>query len=109
MSGKKIIAGATEAVAAAKGEQPAAAILHNGHRYVPHHVAKERAALRKHLEDLTTTVGDVIHNFDVVARQPESVERGRTLARIINALEMANDRARHFGLGHALRKAGGCP
>ena len=33
--GTKIIKGAKEALAVARGEQPAAAIYHNGHRYVP--------------------------------------------------------------------------
>ena len=34
MSGRKIIEGATEAAAVARGTKPAAAIWHNGHRYV---------------------------------------------------------------------------
>lgn len=34
-AGKKIIAAAEEALSIAKGEKPAAAIWHNGNRYVP--------------------------------------------------------------------------
>jgi hypothetical protein len=34
-AGKRLIDAATEAVAVAKGEQPAAAIYHKGHKYVP--------------------------------------------------------------------------
>jgi len=32
-------------------------------------------------------------------RQPESYGRGRLIAQVSNALEMANDHARYFGLG----------
>ena len=35
MSGKKIIEGAKEALAVARGEQPAARIIVNGHAYIP--------------------------------------------------------------------------
>lgn len=41
-TGSKIIEGAKEALAIAKGEQPAAAIWHKGHKYVPE--AEERIA-----------------------------------------------------------------
>jgi len=48
-AGSKLIDGAKEALAIAKGEQPAAAIWHNGHQYVP---ATEIASLRRELEEL---------------------------------------------------------
>src|SRR5690606_31291008 len=41
--GERMLHGAREALAVAKGEHPAAAIWHNGHRYVP-----ERALLDAH-------------------------------------------------------------
>ena len=46
-AGKRLIAGATEALAVARGEEPAASITVNGHRYVP---AAEITRLQKELE-----------------------------------------------------------
>ena len=48
-AGRRLIEGAEEALAIAKGEQPAAAIWHNGHQYVP---ATEIASLRRELEEV---------------------------------------------------------
>lgn len=47
-AGKQIIAGAKEALAVAKGEQPAASITVNGHTYYP---SSAFDALRSQLED----------------------------------------------------------
>ena len=54
--------------------------------------------LRKHLVDLTTAVRNYLVSIDAVMALPESKERGQEIARLSNALEMANDRARFFGL-----------
>lgn len=43
-AGKKLLQGAREAVAIAKGEQPAASMTIRGHTYVPKVVALEEAA-----------------------------------------------------------------
>jgi hypothetical protein len=60
---------------------------------------REARRQRKHLEDLTTTVMAYLKQSDLVLQQPSSVERGKRLAALSNALEMANDQARYFGLG----------
>ena len=60
-------------------------------------MSNERA-LRKHLTDLTTAVRNYLVSIDQAMRRPESKERGQEIARLSNALEMANDRARFFGL-----------
>ena len=54
--------------------------------------------LRKHLTDLTTAVRNYLVSIDQAMTRPESKERGQEIARLSNALEMANDRARFFGL-----------
>lgn len=46
-AGERLIAGATEALAVARGEEPAASIVVNGHRYVP---ASEISRLQKEIE-----------------------------------------------------------
>ena len=55
----KIVQGAKEALAVAKGEAPAAAIWHNGHRYVPEaeivRLREERDRLRDALTRLAST------------------------------------------------------
>ncbi len=40
--------------------------------------------------------------IDIEMRKPSTNERGSNIAKITNYLEMANDRARHFGLGEKL-------
>jgi hypothetical protein len=59
---------------------------------------------RRHLCSLTQAVAAAIKAFDEVAKEPQSVERGRKLAKIMNLLEMSNDSARHFGLGENLKR-----
>ena len=54
---------------------------------------------RKYLGVLTKTVQMFLRAHDALMRQPSTVERGKRIARLSNALEMANDRARYFGLG----------
>lgn len=63
-------------------------------------------ALRRHLRDLTAVVAQAIAALDTEMKQPSTLERGKRVARVCNALEMANDRARHFGLGQSLRAKG---
>jgi hypothetical protein len=49
-AGRRLIEGAEEALAIAKGEQPAAAIWHNGHKYVPAEQTEQlRSALKEFL------------------------------------------------------------
>lgn len=65
--------------------------------------AKEKK-LRRHLVDLTTVVGSVVARIDAEMALPSTPERGRRIAALTNELELANDQARHFGLGIDLRK-----
>lgn len=65
---------------------------------------REIRNLKKHLKELTTTVRRCIDALDAELQKPSSVERGSRIAAITNALELANDSARHFGLGEPLKK-----
>lgn len=58
---------------------------------------------RKYLESITKSVMLSINNLDDLMQQPSTVERGRAIAKVINDLELANDCARHFGLGQVLK------
>lgn len=54
---------------------------------------------RKHLRTLTGEVAAFLALVDAEMKKPSTPERGRTIARLCNALDMANDQAMHFGLG----------
>ncbi len=60
--------------------------------------------LRKHLQSLTGAVLKALNELDVLMKQPSTEARGRAVAKVQNALEMANDSARYFGLGVDYRK-----
>jgi hypothetical protein len=60
---------------------------------------KAERDLRKHLTSLTKAVREHLGALDHLMRQPSTVERGRAIAALCNALEFANDSARRFGLG----------
>jgi hypothetical protein len=55
--------------------------------------------LTKHLKDLTASVGGFLARLDIVMEGPSTEARGKRVAELTNQLEMANDRARFFGLG----------
>jgi hypothetical protein len=59
--------------------------------------------LRKHLRSLTATVTKACAAIDAEMALPASAKRGRRIAEITNALEFANDIARHFALGVHLK------
>ena len=63
---------------------------------------RELRSLRKHLRDLTKMVRLVVKAIDAEMDLPPDSERGKRMARLTNALELANDQARHFGLGEKL-------
>lgn len=63
---------------------------------------KECQDLRKHLKNLTQLVTSYILKIDEEMVRPYSHQRGGRIARLTNGLEMANDMARHFGLGEKL-------
>lgn len=54
---------------------------------------------REHLATLTAFVAGTIAKLDAEMRLPSDHARGQRIAKIMNDLEMANDRARYFGLG----------
>ena len=58
---------------------------------------------KKYLKSLTKAVKEYIDIMDDIMKQPSTVERGKDIARLLNHLEMANDRARLFGLGQSLK------
>lgn len=66
----------------------------------------EARKYRKALKDLTRTVGLFLWQLDAAMEKPSTVERGKRIAQLCNALEMANDSARHFVLGMPLRRRG---
>jgi ribosomal protein L13E len=54
---------------------------------------------KRSLKELTTAVRMCMQALDSIMALPEGRGRGRLIAQVSNALEMANDRARYFGLG----------
>jgi hypothetical protein len=62
--------------------------------------------VRQHLVTLTNNVLGYLAQLDALMKQPSGRERDRSTATLSNALELANDRARYFGLGvdHAADK-----
>jgi hypothetical protein len=60
---------------------------------------KEARELRKQLESLAKAVMTYLAHLDVLMKEPSTEERGRKIARLCNALDMENDRARYFSLG----------
>jgi hypothetical protein len=59
----------------------------------------EARKLRDSLTTLTTTVLNFLGHLDREMKKPSTVERGERIAVLCNAVEMANDSARYFGLG----------
>lgn len=60
---------------------------------------RDACDLRKHLAHLTIAARQHLIAMDVVMKESSTEARGREVARLANLLEMANDRARFFGLG----------
>jgi phosphate uptake regulator len=65
---------------------------------------RDHRKVKKYLTDLTRSVRQYLTALDKVMAERESVERGRKIARLAGALELANDHARYFGLGVDWRK-----
>lgn len=60
---------------------------------------------QKYLRELTACVRAHLAALDAEMEQPSTANRGRRIAALCNSLELANDRARHFGLGIELTRA----
>ena len=58
---------------------------------------------KEHLQKLTRAVNLYLATLDDVMKCKECVERGKSIAKLSNFLEMANDAAKHFGLGISFR------
>ena len=68
----------------------------------PKTLLRENRNLEKHLKSLVVMTTKVIRAIDAEMDLPASTERGARIAKIMSALEMAKDSARHFGLGEKL-------
>ena len=64
----------------------------------PRATARQLRKARQDLRALTHAVSLALAHFDHLLAQPESHGRGKHLARVVNALDIANDGALHFGL-----------
>jgi hypothetical protein len=61
--------------------------------------AKAAKKYRKALAELSASVTGCLNAIDAEMKKREGVERGRRIAQICNALDMANDHVRYFVLG----------
>ena len=76
--------------------------------------SKERAArvketpreaeLRRHLTSITNTVRQFVERLDATMKGASTMDRGREVGQLRNALDMANDLTRHSGLHVKLEK-----
>jgi hypothetical protein len=64
----------------------------------------EARKLRSHLNELTAAVGKHLRGLDAEMKKKSDVDRGKRIASLANDLDLANDRARYFGLGVDYRK-----
>lgn len=65
----------------------------------PKALRSEVRKLRKALEELVATNLSFLTALDIEMKQEATPERGRRIARLCNALDMATDRVRYFRLG----------
>lgn len=65
---------------------------------------REHKKLRDHLVSLVAASERTIGALDEEMSKPSTHERGRRIAQISNFLELAKDRAAHFGLGRPLAR-----
>lgn len=71
---------------------------------------KKARELRRHLRDLTRAVDRALGALDSnAAWTPGGHARGKALAHIANGLDVANDLAKHFGLGLPLKATKAAP
>lgn len=61
--------------------------------------------LKKHLRDLTSAVKKATTALDNVMKGPSTSERGQSIAKITNFLEMNNELALRFALGAGVKKS----
>lgn len=63
---------------------------------------RELRSVRHELRSLVHVVANSVLGLDAEMKKPSDEERGKRIARICNALELAKDSARHFGLKEKL-------
>jgi predicted oxidoreductase len=63
---------------------------------------KEVLKYRKDLKELVTLIDAALTAIDVEMKKPSTMERGKKIARICNALEFKKDEVRFFTLGEKL-------
>jgi len=68
----------------------------------PKTLLRENRNLKKHLKSLVVMTTKVLRAMDAEMELPAGYQRGARIGRIMGALEMAKDSARHFGLGEKL-------
>lgn len=59
---------------------------------------------KKHLIALTEAVTQYLTALDAVMKEESTFERDRKIAKLSNALDVANDVAMHFGLDYGCKK-----
>ena len=59
---------------------------------------------KQYLINLTSTVAKGLTAIDRIMKKPASVDRGRRIAKVCNALDIANDAAMHFCLNYDFEK-----
>lgn len=65
----------------------------------PQQLARDRRKFLEHLRDLSAAVTAHLEALDAEMALPSSVERGKRIAKLASALDLANDRVRYFALG----------
>jgi hypothetical protein len=65
---------------------------------------KEARHYRRYLGELSNTTLAFLAQLDELMKQPSTYQRGQAISKLMNALEFANDGARHFGLGINLKR-----
>lgn len=70
----------------------------------PIEAKREIRKLKNALKDITLSVSSFLAWMDLIMRERESVERGKSIARVCNELDLDNQRAKHFGLDIPLNK-----
>ena len=66
---------------------------------------RECREIRKYLKALVDYNAAMITWIDAEMKKPSTVERGQRFAKVLNELELENDRARMFGLGEKQKGA----
>lgn len=64
---------------------------------------RQAREMKRYLIDLTNAVRVAIADIDKAMKRESDATRGKQIAAAVGALELAHDRAWHFGLGKSLK------